>query len=235
MSDLIVGYGEVGQALAELIPDAEVFDVVDGPPEAFAGSFDWRRVHIAFPWGEHFDNDVRFWQHYAETVIVYSTVPIGTCEALGVVHSPVEGKHPELAESIDHMTRWIGTTDDRQRIAAALFWKKGLGVEVRPVDSADYTEFIKLRSTARYGINIAFANYEAEVAQKIDMPYDLIKIFDRDYNDLYRYLNNGGLDTGRYVLDDPYAKIGGHCVVSNAKILNDQFPDTMLEEIIGYE
>lgn len=230
-NDLIVGYGEVGQALHEIIPDAQVYDVKDGPPEMIE-PWGWKRIHIAFPWNKYFLADVDFFQPDASSfTCVYSTVPIGTCEKLGVVHSPVEGTHPNLTESIRKMTRWIGSSDMYQRQAVESFWANK-GVDVMTVGSADYTEFLKLRSTARYGINIAFADYEAQVADSIDMPYQLLKDFDRDYNQLYRVLTKGGSDVGRYVLDDPKGEIGGHCIVPNAKILNEQYPDQFLDDII---
>src|SRR5690606_40778498 len=35
-------------------------------------------------------------EHGAELVVVHSTVPVGTCDANGWVHSPVRGRHPNL-------------------------------------------------------------------------------------------------------------------------------------------
>lgn len=245
MSDLIIGYGEVGQALHELIPEAHVFDVND--TDLLVGLADsYNVLHIAFPWTlalsgtKHWPPSGGFEEEVAgyverynpDLTIVYSTVPIGTCEGLGVVHSPVEGKHPHLAASMELMPRWIGTSSSHLAVSATAFWSQ-LVRRVQVVDSAGITEYLKLRSTARYGINLAFANYEANVAERAGVPYELVAEFDEQYNDLYRGL--GFDDVGRYVLDDPHGVIGGHCVVPNAKILNEQYPSAMLEEIIDLE
>ena len=71
------------------------------------------------------------------------------------------------------------------------------------------------------------------VADKIDMDFELLKEFDRDYNKLYHELGENWAQ--RYILDPPEGKIGGHCLVPNAKLLNEQYPNEWLEKLANYE
>lgn len=187
-------------------------------------------LHIAIPWSDLFVQAVREYQQRFEpqVTIIYSTVPIGTSEGLGAVHSPVEGQHPDLADSIRRHVRWLGSSDREKRNHAYLYWRGRTQSVIQTVDSADYTEFLKLRSTARYGINIAFAEYEYRVADEIGMPGRYLEDFDYDYNRLYK----DDRKANRYVLTDPEGEIGGHCIVPNAEILYGQYPDSLLQEII---
>ncbi len=237
MRNLVIGLGEVGKALQEVL-DCEGYDITDEHPYRVHGAaFQFEVIHVAFPWSEEFVEAVQEYQRLLnpDLTIIYSTVPIGTSESLGAVHSPVEGHHPDVTGSINIGIRWLGSTDEHLLDLAQEVWEEVIAIGLHIADSADFTEFLKLRSTSRYGINIAFADYEADVASKLGMPYDLLMEYDRDYNYLYRFLTKGGSDVGRYVLTDPQGKIGGHCVVPNAKILYEQYPHNMLLDIIDMD
>lgn len=230
---LIVGMGEIGTALYKVINRSRVVytrDMADTDHDAK----DVDILHIAFPYSEGFVNEVKNYIEYYDPklTIVYSTLPIGTCEEISdnIVHSPVEGKHPELEESILIMPRWLGSRDLDALEAATQFWMPQVKV-IRTMGSSKFTEFLKLRSTSKYGINLAWTDYEKSVADDIGMNFDAVKNFDDDYNILY--LKMGMTQFQRYILDPPEGVIGGHCVVSNAEILNDQYPYVMLDEIIS--
>jgi hypothetical protein len=62
------------------------------------------------------------------------------------------------------------------------------------------------------------------------MDYGAVKEWDNWVNDLY---NNvlGMPEYTRYVLDAPEGPKGGHCVTPNAIILNQQFPNVMVEQV----
>lgn len=227
---LIIGMGEIGSAIYGLFPTAITLDAKD---EETALIDAVSVMHICFPYSEEFiDYVLDYMEEYRPNhVIIYSTVPIGTTkQILNAVHSPVEGKHPDLELSIRQMVRWIGYNGMSEEgiFFKNLFWEKGINSRI--VESTDFTEFLKLRSTSKYGINIAWTAYEKKVADGIEMPFELLKEFDRDYNKLYK---NMGIDWAqRYILDPPDGPIGGHCVVPNAKLLNKQFPSGLLDEII---
>lgn len=230
--NLVIGYGEIGKAIGEVIGEHDYLDVDVTPTGK-----EYAVMHICIPFTSDFVKIVKAYmaKYKPKHVIVYSTVPIGTCEKIGqkVVHSPVEGRHPDLALSINTMERWIGTSDKKEGHYFTNFFED-LFMRVKVVTSSKFTEALKLLSTAEYGVNIAFADYKADVAEQIDMPYDLTKEWNLEYNRLYRELGLGKRFQ-KYVLDAPSGTIGGHCVVPNAKLLNFDYPDDMLDIIEDFE
>lgn len=229
LTDLIVGMGEIGTAISGVFPEAETID--KQPKEV--GKY-VRVMHICFPYSTNFVNIVRAYikEYTPDHVVIYSTVPIGTCEKIGpmIAHSPVEGRHPDLELSVRTMERWIGTDDpDTGRFFTSLFREQG--IKTRVVGSSKYTEALKLLSTAEYGINLVFADYKQRVADEIDMDDRLLKDWNTAYNKLYRDLGVHNRFQ-KFVLDAPGGKIGGHCVVPNAKLLHVQFPSELLYMIM---
>lgn len=227
MKAAIIGYGEIGQAVHQVIGQAYPIDKepVDLPKMDI--------LHICFPYSETFIKDVKNYikQYKPWHVVIWSTVPIGTTKQIkGAVHSPVEGRHPNLVSSIKNSVRWLGYNDKEE----GLFFKKYFEerfINTRAINSSDFTEFLKLRSTAKYGINIVWTDYEASVAKQIGMDFELVKDFDRDYNKLYHNLDMPQFK--RYILDPPKGKISGHCILPNAEILDEQFPHELLKQIKG--
>ena len=228
MRQLVIGRGQIGSALVEVL-GCDSYDQADN--KLIERDAEYDVLHIAYPYSHRFAVDLRHYQelYKATLIIVYSTVPVGTCEPNGWVHSPVEGRHPDLAESLTLFPRFIGSRLQIKRTLTAQIWEPY--TETIQLGSADQTEFLKLRSTARYGINLAFADYEKSVADELEMDWQYLKWYDQAYNDLYDDMNMDWAK--RYVLDPPQGFIGGHCVVPNAEILNEQYPNTMLETIIG--
>lgn len=231
-TSLIIGRGEIGKALYKFLTEKNAKVYIRDVKATKTPPIDV--LHIAFPYSPDFVKHVQNYieQYGPEIVVVYSTVPVGTCEAISntVVHSPVEGRHPHLASSFSLGVRWLGCGNNLALADAVMFWKPYVGV-IRTVNSPQATEFMKLRSTAKFGINLVFADYEAQVAKQLKIDHAAIRQFDEDYNDLYHAL--GYEQFKRYVLMPPKGKIGGHCVVPNAELLYQQFPHEMLKMIMA--
>lgn len=230
---LIIGNGEIGKALYEVLSrDYSIFiRDTDGPEY---GDIDV--LHIAFPPSSTFVDDVSNYieMYNPDLVIVYSSTPIGTCEKIGpsIVHSPVEGRHPKLADSIRFGVRWVGSEDLTAIASAVALWSPFVAA-IRSLGHSSHTEFLKMRSTAKYGINLVWTDYEASVVKDIGMDFDALKRFDEDYNDLYRGM--GMSQFQRYILDPPGGSLGGHCIIPNAEILDSQYPHDMLKMIKAYK
>jgi hypothetical protein len=230
MVQLVLGLGEVGRAVKEVTGSEYSYDIKDDTPNLPAGI---DMLHICYPYSPTFieaaqDDIERFRPKHT---IVWSTVPIGTCRKVSdkVVHSPIEGVHPDLAKSIRKMRRWVGFNDGTAgRMAVKYF--EDLGLRVWIVSSTEMTELAKLRSTAKYGINLVWTQYESELCGRFGVPFDELMTYDQDYNELFTELDEW---KQRYVLYPPNGRIGGHCVVPNAKLLNEQFPSDLLDKIIA--
>ncbi len=236
-NSLVVGLGQIGTAVTAVISNYDKFvDTYDPALDHTPSLTTVDVLHICFPYSEHFVSDAK---DYIKTykpwhVVVWSTAPIGTTARIkGAVHSPVEGRHPKLALSIRSMTRWVGGQDHAEVDYFVTSYFKKMNLNTRGVYDSAFTEFLKLRSTAKYGVNLAWTDYEAMVAKELGMDFKLVKDFDRDYNKLYHNLDMDWAQ--RYILDPPNGKISGHCVVPNAELLDEQFPNDMLKMIKEYK
>lgn len=230
MSSIVIGLGQIGSAVKAVTESEYSLDLNSVTVTPTDG---YDVMHICFPYSDSFEQQLR---SYAATyrpqhIAVWSTVPIGTCEGIDVriVHTPVESKHPDLELGIRHMTRWIGHNDVREgRFFDNYF--KNLNLRTKLVDGARFTEALKLISTTEYGINIVFADYKKRIADDLEMPFELTKEWNKDYNYLYQQLGLGG-KFQKFVLDPPNGKIGGHCVRENSILLNEQYPDEWVKRI----
>lgn len=227
MNALLVGYGEVGRGVYECLSRFHDISIHDKDKGKVIDSGNFDVLLVAIPYSEDFVDIVKEYTDKFNIfdVIVFSTVKIGTCSRINrCVHSPVEGRHPDIGKSISKMKRFVGGISDTVVAFFAL-----TGLDVVYLDKPEYTEFLKLRSTTLYGVNIEFARYSKEVADDIGMDFEYIKEFDLEYNKLYKGL---GLDNfSRYILDAPKGKIGGHCVVPNAKLLDEQYPNLIVKRV----
>ena len=227
MKCVLVGMGEVGAAVYEVFNQhhlIDTYDVKDGD-EKPAGPYEV--LLVAIPYSPQFVDVVNAYRMawHVRCTIVFSTVAIGTTRRIpGAVHSPVEGKHPKLARSILLMPRWVGGKND-----LALRFFRAARIEPKVLHKPEWTEWLKLRSTAKYGVNIEWTRYEGEVAKELDMDFALLKEFDAQYNALYQRL--GLPQFSRYVLNPPQGNIGGKCVTQNARLLDSQYPNDFLKTI----
>lgn len=229
MNQIIIGFGEIGKAVAAVIGETHIEDRSLNRSNNLVKNVEI--MHICFPYTAEFEMNVDLYirKYKPKHVIIYSTVPIGTSKQLGAVHSPIEGKHPDLEMSIRQMERWIGTEDYNEGLFFANYFRE-LGLWVRLIKDSNYTEALKLLSTTEYGINIEFARYKAHVAEEIGMDYELTKEWNRVYNKLYRDL---GLEKTfqKFVLDAPNGPKGGHCITPNAVLLDEQYPNDMVKVV----
>lgn len=228
MRHLIIGLGEIGKAVYGIFPDAQTLDI---EKKAIESPIDV--MHICFTYGKGFLGQVLEYKekYNPDHVVIWSTVPIGKTKKIkGAVHAPVEGKHPDLEDSIRQMERWLGYNDEAEKYFYINLFNE-VGIKVKPVENSDFTEALKLLSTTEYGINIEFARYKKHVADELGMDYELTKEFNIEYNKLYKTL---GLEKKyqKFVLDAPEGDIGGHCIVPNAQLLGDQYP-SIYTRIIG--
>lgn len=226
MRKVLVGYGEIGRAVAE------VFDVKDihdpGKGATCEGQYDI--LLVAIPYSDDFVDTVNAYRerYKIKATIIFSTVAIGiTRQIPDAVHSPVEGKHPDLADSIRIFRRWVGGFN---RTVERFF--KESGFEPTFVEKPEITEFMKLQSTTNYGLNIAMAKYVKEVCDQLGMDYKLVNQYDESYNRLYEKL--GVPWAKRYILTPPPPDgIKGHCVLENLILLYEQYPSELLRGIFA--
>lgn len=211
MVHLVVGFGEVGKALYSILGKGNYW--MDSSSTNWHGE-EIDVIHICIPYNKEFNEWIKYWKSYRALVIVHSSVPVETCDKLGVVHSPIRGVHPKLEKGIRTFIKYFGGKDAKK--AAKIFGK--LGIRTKVYKEARITEAIKLWDTTQYGRLIML---EKEI-------YKWCKKHKIDFNAVYTQANmdyNTGYERlGRHEVVRPYLKhvegpIGGHCVRENSKLL----------------
>lgn len=210
---LVVGAGEVGAAVAAVLARAHHTQVRDLEPVDVQADV----LHVCFPWSDRFVAEVQRCEreHGADLVVVHSTVPVGTCDPHGWVHSPVRGRHPDLAESLTAFTKHIGGR--RADEAADALEAAGIATTVHP--RAAETEAGKLWELVQFGQQVL-------IEQQIDAwcvehgldPDVVYREFAETYNVGYSKI---GLDRFvRPVLEHVPGPIGGHCIRQCSALLD---------------
>ncbi len=219
--------GEVGNAVYDVFSPHHLIDTYDIRDERKpAGPYEV--LLVAIPYSPTFVEVVNAYrmEWRVRCTIIFSTVAIGTTRRIpGAVHSPIEGKHPNLAHSIRLFPTWVGGKND-----AALRFFRAAKIEPIVRHKPETTELLKVESTNTYGVNIENARRIAANCAVYGVDYADVKEFFRHYNRLYA--NLGLPQFSRYILDPPQGNIGGHCIVPNARLLHAVCPHPFLEEII---
>jgi hypothetical protein len=213
VTHLVVGAGQAGTAVHQVLSrahDAAIRDV--DPVEVHA-----EVLHICFPWSDLFVWQVRGYQrqHTADLVVVHSTVPVGTCDPEGWVHSPVRGRHPDLADSLLTFTKHFG--GGRADQAAKVFEVAGCDVRIHP--RAAETEAGKLWELVQFGLQVRIEQQIHDWCTGHGIDPDVVyRDFAVTYNDGYRRLSLAQFV--RPVLEHVPGPIGGHCVRQCAVLLD---------------
>lgn len=243
MRNLIIGMGEIGKGLYEVVSkvhETYTYDSAKGvnfPVDAVGSAI----LNICIP--GNLPDFVDIVEEYIYrvcplTTIIHSTVPLFTTQKIAnrtgtdVVHSPVRGIHPHMAKGILTYVKYLG--GENCSLAADFLIRAG--IKVCTVDDALTSELAKVLSTTRYGINLMFARFTFLLCEQFGLDYGQV------YTNWEEQYNAGlkELDLSKYtrpVLDAPGEKIGGHCVIENAYMLlkqlfeggyhDDDFLDTL--------
>ena len=206
---IVVGAGEVGKAISSIF-QCEVLDL---------SGHEQRHIdylHICFGWSEGFEEEVERYQMLYSPLftIIHSTVPVGTSQKLGAVHSPIRGMHPELERGIREHTKFIGGPKAHE--VAEYF--RDFGLKVLLCDQSEATELGMLLGTECYRVNIEFAKYAKEKCAEHGVPFnESYTLFAREYNE--GWIRLGRPEYVRQVLVPIMGPIGGHCLESNKELI----------------
>lgn len=226
MNQLVIGQGQVGLALAELL-GCDSRDVADtGELQST-----YRLLHICVPWQvENFVEVVQAYdaQYSPEFVIVHATVPTGTCDRHGWVHSPIRGKHPDLLPGLRAFTKHYGGAG-AQSVAHML-------EEWFPVwethDYAATTEAGKLFEMVSYGIEIVIQKTVWDYCARMDLPFDEVyRSFSETYNEGWLLLEQHQFV--KPILVHVPGPISGHCVIPAAQMLKDHCNDILAQVVLA--
>lgn len=213
MKGLVIGAGEVGKSLFNVLKEHYATSIVDvSPPDVEAIEI----LHIAFPYSDNFIQYVKDYQekYKPKYTVIHSSVPVGTSEQCGATHSPIRGLHPHLESGIKTFVKFIGGSQASE--VADYFRRAGLRVAL--FDKATTTEAMKLFDTTYYGVCIDFAKRVKEYCDKHDLNFhEVYTLGNQTYNEGYTQL--GHPEFVRPVLQPIMKPIGGHCIVPNRELL----------------
>jgi UDP-N-acetyl-D-mannosaminuronate dehydrogenase len=240
---LVIGLGEIGQALFELLKEEDSFTVygldLDQTKMRAAGQ-DRNKlpnkvdtVHICLPCktqGKFVDTVAKYAKQFKpKLMIINSTVPPGTtkkiqqtCTCL-VAHSPVRGVHKSAEHMKWEMKRWtkyVGGADETAAEAARKHFEK-MHLNVKTLKSCTETELAKLFETT----------YRAWMIACFQEMHRISRTSKADFDDVVDFLE----DTHRVRLDRPImfpGFIGGHCLIPNTELLLQSYDSEFLRLIL---
>ena len=240
--DLLIGYGEVGQAIEEVFGERRTVVIVDPPkglnPEV-GESVEW--MHVTIPYTNSFTTIVSDYiiKYKPKSTIIHSTVKVGTTELIekecdhltNLYYSPVRGRHPSLARYLRDFPKWYaswipGELD--QRIEA---YYAQAGVQSRKAPNFETLEWMKLLETTTYGIGLVMwqeierqanelpGNRQENLSALRNWLYEKKKVYDGDLG----YVPIYNLTPG---------PIGGHCILPNLELLRDMMMPELYDWMI---
>ena len=241
----VVGLGEVGRPLFELLKESGNFEVygfdLDANKMRDAGQSEdvlphaVDVMHVCIPCvdKEDFVNSVMDYvgRFKPKLVIVNSTVAPGTTaeiyKRLGgsclVAHSPVRGVH----KGVDYMkwelkrwTKYVGGVNEESAEKAKEHFEK-LGLKTKVLKGCLETELAKLFETT----------YRAWMIVCFHEMHRISRYFGADFDSLVDFIE----DTHLARLDRPVmfpGVIGGHCIIPNAKLLLKAYDSEFLRLIL---
>ena len=240
---LVVGLGEIGQALFALLKKENGFTVYGldlDEAKMRAASQDRSKLpnevdtmHVCLPCKNQ-DDFVGTVARYAKQfkpklLIINSTVPPGTtrkvqqnCSCL-VAHSPARGVHKGLDYmkwELQRWTKYVGGADAKAAEAARKHFEE-MGLKVKTLKSCAETELAKLFETT----------YRAWMVVCFQEMHRISRTFEADFDDIVDFLE----DTHRVRLDRPIMfpdVIGGHCLIPNTELLLNAYDSEFLRLIL---
>lgn len=226
MTHLVIGHrGQVGSALMTVLASRYDVEGIDQDDDIDDGLFDV--IHVCLPWSEQFTSivaeDIGDYLRGGGLVIIHSTVPVGTSAALGAVHSPIRGVHPELVRHIKEFPKFVGGS--RAEEAAELF--EACGIKTIVTERSDTTEALKLWDTLYLGWNLLYQKEMKRWCDAHDIDFAIAYTqANQTYNDSYSML--GMTHVVRPVLKWMPGPCGGHCVCANAELLDSELATIFL-------
>lgn len=211
---LTIGLGQIGSAIREIV-GGDGLDINN--QEGLSSDYDI--LHIAIPFSDSFIETVKGYQERftPEITIIHSTVPVGTSEILGAVHSPVRGIHPHLKEGILTFEKFFG--GEKAEEASKIF--EAHGIKTIATKNSRDTEAMKLWDTTVYGWNIILEKIIHKYCVENNLDFDVVYTkSNQSYNEGYEKL--GHPEYKKYILKHVEGKIGGHCVVPNLELLGGE-------------
>jgi UDP-glucose 6-dehydrogenase len=223
---LIVGLGEVGSALAEILERHRPVLRHDLEPVQFDCPIGVMHICIPCQSPESFEQAVcGYIERFRPALtIINSTVAPGTTAAIArraaapLAYSPVRGKHVRMAEDLLRYVKYVAGVDAETAASAQRHFEEA-GMKTRRMSRPEALELAKLAETTYFGVLIAFAQELNRYAGAVGAKYDEVSTFFEEVEFLPRVCYFPGF-------------IGGHCVIPNIHLLRKVRGSPLLDAVL---
>lgn len=234
-SVLVVGLGEVGRPIYELLEESggyQVYGYDIDPSKTVHGLEEIpgrvEVLHVCYPYMERFvEVTIGYVTRFGpDLVIIHSTVSPGTTRRIHretgkpVAYSPVRGKHPYIKQHLRFWTKWVAGIPS-EAAEKARQHLESIGLKVRIASDPETLELAKLFETVYRAAMIAFWQEAHRVARKYNADIAGIAEFIAEVHQVLR---------DRPVYYPAY--IGGHCLIPNTEIINRAYPSKLWQFIL---
>ncbi len=216
MTDLVVGVGEIGRPIYDLLKmrnfRVEGYDPNIPEFESTPLEEKYEMIHICVPYldEKQFDGIVKPYTYLTDLLIIHSTVAVGTSRRLGAIYSPIRGVHHDMLNCLRSFTKYYAHHEDLME------FEKRFPKCIR-LDDSDKLERTKHVLVSRYAAEMALDRYfqkhypyYRELTFELNEKYGILPIY---YNDNKEF--------------------GGHCIFPNIEFLNDDFIKKIVAESGG--
>jgi len=231
MRVIIIGLGEVGSGLYELVKQFHETETLDLKPKHIVGSSDV--MHICFSYNKEFvDNALNYVKQFEpKLLLIESTTRPGTTDAIAkklpktlVCHSPVRGRHEDtIVLGLKTYTKYLGPCSNEAAEFAKEYYQD-LGLKVYIAKSPLETEFAKLMNLSYFGACIGIFQEFERIVEKYNLKRD----------DIMNFIESTQTDSNGKVPRPLYygAYIGGHCVTPALERLQEFCEFQIFKEVL---
>jgi len=223
---LVVGLGEVGGALAEVLERVHPVLKHDIEPREFTDPIGV--MHICFPFSSRAQFEplaIEYIRRFKPALtIINSTVLPGTTRSIAektaspVVYSPVRGKHVKMAKDLHHYVKFVAASEEEWANQAARHFEAH-GMKTHKLEKPESLEVAKLGETTYFGVIIAWAQEFNRYVERVGGDYEEATEFFEEVAFLPRQRYFPGF-------------IGGHCVIPNINLLLQIDSAPLLEAVL---
>ena len=226
--ELVIGVGEIGSALKQLFKKNSVIAAgidIDST-RCFGAPKNITQLHICIPYSSSFTSSVStlYDKWTPASWVIHSTIKPGTTKMLherfpqsNLVYSPVRGVHTRMLQDIERYTKFYSSYSDTDLSAFLKCFKEQCYLRVQSFSTPFALELAKIvLDTSYYGWIIAYGQLVDKICTAHNLNYDELWSFTEE---IHQVLGNR---PKTYVDQNG---IGGHCVLQNLDLIEDDLPE----------
>lgn len=227
--DVVAGLGEIGRPILQIISKATNATGYDINPKLMSKykkhkSLPTRFLHICIPFNKSFEQNVQNLnkKYSPKAIIIHSTISPGTTDRLQktldipVIYSATRGIHKRMLSDLRRYTKFFAVTPGapEEKWAAKTYsdLMKRCKVKTKQMSNPKTLELAKIVvDTSYYGWLITYSQISNMIAIKHGVDYDEMWSF---ADEIHKFLGNRPRMFPGF--------IGGHCVIPNLSLINDE-------------